>query len=229
MLLWVCGCIAAIAGTLVYIEFGLTTPRYLFGRTKISVPRNGGELHYVCPSYFLKSLLRRVELIYVQLKDIFKRPAFFTTCLFGVIFVFIGTAAMNALSFGIRVLEAAGDTNPDNWKARGIAIAVVTFAVVLHGTWRQAGILINNAFAIIKVLILLLFIITGFVALGNGFKPSDIAISDGYVTNSSVASSNYRTSESFKYRSSGSYGYVESFLAIIFAFSGFNQANYVSL
>lgn len=54
MLLWVCGSIAAIAGTLVYIEFGLTTPRYLFGRTKRSVPRNGGELHYVGP-YFQTS------------------------------------------------------------------------------------------------------------------------------------------------------------------------------
>lgn len=229
MLLWVCGCIAAIAGTLVYIEFGLTTPRYLFGRKKISVPRNGGELHYVCPSYYLKSLLRRVKLICVQLKDIFKRPAFFTTCLFGVIFVFIGTAAMNALSFGIRVLEAAGEKDPDNWKARGIAIVVVTFAVVLHGTWRQAGILVNNAFAIVKVLILLLFIITGFVALGNGFNPSTIATSEGYVTNSTVAAINFDTSKSFKDKSSGSYGYVESFLAIIFAFSGFNQANYVSL
>lgn len=52
MLLWVCGSIAAIAGTLVYIEFGLTTPRYLFGREKKSVPRNGGELHYVRPSNY---------------------------------------------------------------------------------------------------------------------------------------------------------------------------------
>lgn len=169
-----------------------------------------------------------MELICIQLKYIFKKPAFFSTCLFGVIFVFIGTAAMNALSFGIRALEAAGDKNPDNWKARGIAIIVITFAVVLHGTWRQAGIYVNNAFAITKVLILLMFIITGFVALGNGFKPSALAITEGYVTNSTVASSNYDTSKSFKGKNGGSYGYVESFLAIIFAFSGFNQANYVS-
>lgn len=170
-----------------------------------------------------------MKLICVQLKDIFKRPAFFSTCLFGLIFIFIGTAAMNALSFGIQVQEAAGDKDPDNWKARGIAIVVVTFAVVLHGTWRQGGIYVNNAFAIIKVLILLLFIITGFVALGNGFKPSASAVSEGSMTNSTVASKNYETSSSFKYKSDGSYGYVESFLAIIFAFSGFNQANYVSL
>lgn len=47
MLFWVAGAVAAMAGILVYIEFGLTTPRYQFGRRKISVPRNGGELHYV--------------------------------------------------------------------------------------------------------------------------------------------------------------------------------------
>lgn len=46
MLFWLCGSICTMAGILVYIEFGLTTPRYLFGRKKISVPRNGGELHY---------------------------------------------------------------------------------------------------------------------------------------------------------------------------------------
>ena len=136
---------------------------------------------------------------------------------------------MNALSFGYRVLEAAGYDQPDNWKARGIAIVIVTFAVVLHGTWRQAGIIVNNAFAIIKVLILLLFIITGFISLGNGFNPSATAIQEGYVTNSTVASDNFDTSNSFKDKSDGSYGYVESFLAIIFAYSGFNQANYVSL
>ena len=54
MLLWVCGCIAATAGTLVYIEFGLTIPRYVFGSNTISVPRNGGELHYVRTSYLSK-------------------------------------------------------------------------------------------------------------------------------------------------------------------------------
>lgn len=52
MLFWFFGAVAAMAGILVYIEFGLTTPRYQFGSRqsgsrKISVPRNGGELHYV--------------------------------------------------------------------------------------------------------------------------------------------------------------------------------------
>lgn len=47
MLFWLFGAISAMAGVLVYIEYGLTTPRYRFSSGKISVPRNGGELYYV--------------------------------------------------------------------------------------------------------------------------------------------------------------------------------------
>lgn len=129
---------------------------------------------------------------------------------------------MNALSFGIRVLEAAGRP-VDNFIARGIAIAVVTFAVLLHGTWRQAGLVLNNAFALVKVLILLLIIVTGVISWGGVFKTSDSATS-----NPGVVSDNFNVHNSFKSASRDSYGFAESFLAVIFAYSGFNQANYVS-
>lgn len=43
MLFWLAGMIIALAGTMVFIEFGLTIPR-LHGE---SVPRNGGEKNYV--------------------------------------------------------------------------------------------------------------------------------------------------------------------------------------
>lgn len=152
----------------------------------------------------------------VQLKDIFKRPAFLSTCVFGVAFVLIGTSAMNALSFGIRVLEAA-DKPVDNFVARGIAIAVLTFAVLLHGTWRQAGIYLNNIFAVTKVLILLVIVVTGFVSWGGGFK------------NKPAATENFNIHNAFKNPEKDPYGFAESFLAVIFAYGGFNQANYVSV
>lgn len=123
---------------------------------------------------------------------------------------------MNALSFGIRVLEAAGKT-PDNFTVRGIAIAVTTFAVVLHGTWRQAGLFLNKFFAMVKILILLLIIITGFIALGGGFRTHQ------------AASQNFNVHNAFKDKANDPYGFAESFLAVVFAYSGFNQANYVSL
>lgn len=123
---------------------------------------------------------------------------------------------MNALAFGIRVLEAAGRT-PDNITVRGIAIAVTTFAVVLHGTWRQAGLFLNTGFAMVKILILLLIIITGFISLGGGFR------------NDQAASKNFNVHNAFKDTANDPYGLAESFLSVLFAYSGFNQANYVSI
>lgn len=122
---------------------------------------------------------------------------------------------MNALSFGIQVLEAAGRP-VDNLICRGIAVAVATFAVVLHGTWREAGIYLNNIFATIKILMLLVIIVTGFVSWGGVFKTDE------------AATDNFNVHKSFKDAGNDSYGFAESFLAVIFAYGGFNQANYVS-
>lgn len=223
MLFWFFGAVAAMAGILVYIEFGLTTPRYRFGNRKISVPRNGGELHYV-GAPLNRILYRPLKLTVKQLKDIFKRPAFLSTCVFGVIFVLLGTSAMNALSFGIRVQEAAGHPTADNFTSRSIAIAAITFAVILHGIWRQAGLFLNNTFAMIKILMLLLIIITGFCSWGGAFHAQAAG-----EENPGVAASNFNVHNSFKDTARDSHGFAESFLAVLFAYGGFNQANYVSI
>lgn len=123
---------------------------------------------------------------------------------------------MNALSFGIRVLEAA-DIPVTSTATRGIAIAVVTFAVLIHGLWRQAGIFLNNFFAITKILILIVIIVTGFMSTGGAFK------------NKSAGSENFNVHNAFKNPESNPYAFAESFLSVIFAYSGFNQANYVSI
>ncbi len=48
LLFWLLGAINACAVTFLYIEFGLTIPRYDINNAgKVSVPRNGGELNYV--------------------------------------------------------------------------------------------------------------------------------------------------------------------------------------
>lgn len=112
------------------------------------------------------------------------------------------------------MLEAA-DKPVDNYIARGIAIAVVSFAVIIHGTWRQLGIYLNNTFATIKVFILLVIVVTGFVSLCGGFK------------NKAVAAENFNVHNAFKNLEKDSYGFAEAFLAIIYAYGGFSQANYV--
>lgn len=46
-MLWFYGAVIALCGIVVYIELGLTIPRYRVRGVMISTPRSGGELNYV--------------------------------------------------------------------------------------------------------------------------------------------------------------------------------------
>lgn len=197
LIFWFCGALAAIAGAMVFVEFGLTTPRYLIHGRKEAVPRNGGELNY--------------------LQYLIKKPRYFITCVYGLLFIVIGNMAGNSIAFGDYILTAAGQQKPSTAAVRGIALGVVTFACILHGAWRKGGIWLNNIFAVLKIAILLFIIIVGFCALGGVFGAK-----------ANMASENYDIKNSFNNTSNSSYGYAEGFLAVIFAYAGFNQSNYVS-
>lgn len=54
LLLWFAGAIHSLAGMYVYIEYGLNVPRVVFQGVEQSVPRSGGDLHYV--GFFALSL-----------------------------------------------------------------------------------------------------------------------------------------------------------------------------
>lgn len=47
LLFWLFGALTALAGTVLYIEFGLSIPRHLIDGKKEPVVRNGGDLNYV--------------------------------------------------------------------------------------------------------------------------------------------------------------------------------------
>lgn len=206
LIFWLLGSIATLAGTFVFIEYGLSVPRWEFNGQKIFTPRSGGEFNYL--NYLLK------------------KPNFFASCVYGVTFVLIGNAAANALSFATHVLTAAGYTelssstiSPSkqvgNWD-RGIALGTMTIVCLMHGIWRRLGIAVNNVFAFVKLLLLLLIIILGFLSIG------------GTVFNTkSPAATNLSPNNSFKGVEKGAYGYANAYLSIVFAFGGFNQGNYV--
>ena len=67
--------------------------------------------------------------------------------------------------------------------------------------------------------ILLLIIFLGFIALGNHFERNEKV--------QNFAKENLTPSNAFADAPTVTYGYVESFLSVIFAFGGYNQANYV--
>ncbi|KAH8593103.1 amino acid/polyamine transporter I [Bisporella sp. PMI_857] len=205
LIFWLLGSIATLAGTFVFIEYGLTIPRWQLSSsdTKIFTPRSGGEFNYL--NYLLKT------------------PKFFASCVYGVTFVLIGNAAANALSFAAHVVTASGDdvyhgasSEKVSNTVRGIAVATMTAVCLLHGIWRRAGIWVNNMFAIFKLLMLLIIIILGFMSIGGKVFDTPPPVSD-----------NLSPSNSFKNAQTDAYGYAEAYLSIVFTFGGFNQANYI--
>jgi amino acid permease len=124
--------------------------------------------------------------------------------------------AGNCLSFGIRTLEAA-DAPVTNSAVRGLAVGAATLACLIHAFSRRGGIWLGNVFALIKVLMLLLIIITGICAWAGAFDTRNYATENMAVENA------------FSNPSDDSYGFAKAFLAVIFAWSGFDQPNYVNL
>ncbi|KAK0703923.1 amino acid permease-domain-containing protein [Lasiosphaeria miniovina] len=196
LLFWLYGLTMAISGTIVYIELGLTVPRYRLGdgTSKISVVRSGGELPYL--NYFIK------------------RPRFLATCLFGVSFLIFGNTSFNSIASAVAVLQAS-NTEETRGMVAGIAMAVNTFACLLHSMSRKWGIRLNNFFGTAKLAMLFCMIVFGFAQLGK----------DG-----SVAATNFDRTTAFSTANSPEevYRYAEAIILAIFPFSGFHQANYVS-
>lgn len=117
----------------------------------------------------------------------------------------------------MSLLDAAGKSDIKNYDeiVRAIAIGAATFSCIIHGIWRQGGIYLNNILAAMKILILLMIFIIGLLAYGGVFGKA--LVSNGALKSPST----------FSGGKADAYGYAESFLSILFAWGGFNQANYV--
>ena len=79
----------------------------------------------------------------------------------------------------------------------------------------MGGIALSNVFAVTKLAMLLFIFITGCLTWGGVFHRNPEAMSN---LNSNVA---------FENPSKDPYAFAEAYLAVVFAFGGFNQANYV--
>jgi len=150
---------------------------------------------------------------------VYHKPRFLATCLYGIPFICLGNMASNAVLFGEAIYIAITNRTPSNGAVRGIAIAVATLACFLHIYSRKLGIYMNNGFGFTKAVMLLMLIIVGIISFAGGLPTKTIK----------NAEDNFEHHADFLSPPSGSYGYASSFLAIIFAYGGFNQANYVSL
>lgn len=194
LVMWIAGAIITLLGLCVFLEMGLSIPRYVLRGRPVAVPRSGGEKNY--------------------LEYMYRRPRYLATCVFAFCYITLGNTGGNAVSFAQHFLSMCGVHTDDQTDSlvRGVAIAGLTFACLLHGSWRAGGIYLNNVLAILKTCTVLVVIGTGFAGYGKG--------TDGY---------NNNFSKDFKQTKgkSGSYSSADALLAVIFSFGGFNNANYV--
>ncbi|KAK3354051.1 amino acid permease-domain-containing protein [Lasiosphaeria hispida] len=223
LILWFFGALYSLAGTHVYIEYGLNVPRYVIEGNEQAVPRSGGDLHYLSFVY---------NWPYYK-----KGTVLYSACLYGISFICVGNMAGNCVNFAIRVLLASNPAaDLDYGQVRGIACAAAFFSCIIHAVSRRGGILLNNLLATVKVCILLVIPLATFAVLGGAIKdPNGAPVPNVFPQNMhpSVA---FQPPKNFSLvdtpieetlESGTVNGYAAAFLSIIFAYGGFEQSNYV--
>ena len=125
--------------------------------------------------------------------------------------VLLGFSSGNSLAFGRYILLAAGSSEGDGWQARGIAIACITFAVVLHSTLPKWGIRLFNVLGIFKVVILVFIAFSGFAALaGHRHVPDPHNFENAF-----------RLETGDGYGGGGVYAYATAILRIVYSYKGY--------
>ncbi|CZT50434.1 probable low-affinity methionine permease [Rhynchosporium secalis] len=154
------------------------------------LPRNGGEKNY--------------------LEYVFRRPKFLATAMYASWVMLLGWAGANSVMFGEYILHAA-DVEVNRWNQRAIGMGCITTAFLIHGLALNWGVRLQNALGIIKLAILVLIVISGFVALGGHVKLDQKPDNFTYAFQGTTASA---------------YGIVTALYNVIWSLMGYNNANY---
>lgn len=150
------------------------------------LPRNGGEKNY--------------------LEFVYSKPKFLTTCLYTGYIVLLGWAAGNSVIFGEYILNAA-KVEVTRWNQRGIALACLTTAFLIHGTALKWGIRLQNVLGVIKILVLIVIVIAPLVNLSKVREVNNF-------------------SRPFEGTTGSAYGVVTALYNVIWSYVGYSNANY---
>lgn len=119
-------------------------------------------------------------------------------------------AAGNSVVFGEYVLHAM-QIPVNGWNQRGIGVACITAAFILHATAVNWGLRIQNLLGVVKLGVILLIVFSGFAVLGGKTKVEDpgnfVNPWDGGTTSP--------------------YGIVTALYGVIWSYVGYSNANYV--
>lgn len=207
LFLWVIAGLISICGMYVWLECGLSIPqRIVRGENKPrGVPRSGGEKNYL--EFMFKS-------------GGLKHPHIRTTCSFSIMFLLMYNLSANAIACAIQCLTASGYYDdrlgePPRGVVVAVAIGILTLVVVLHSFSRNIGIWINNAFAVVKVGLLLAIICLGIAKAAGRFGGPG-----------SVIQNNFRQDVWETQRTDIS-SWSNSLVLCLFSFSGYRQPFYV--
>ncbi|WFD29881.1 methionine permease [Malassezia sp. CBS 17886] len=114
-----------------------------------TIHRNGGELNY--------------------LQFVYRKPRLLVASMFAAQALLLGQAAGNANAAGQYFIRAGGGTTSE-WNSKGIGIAILAVALIMHGTYIKAGLAFQNALGLFKVVILVLIAFAGFAALAGHIR-----------------------------------------------------------
>ncbi|KAE8449545.1 hypothetical protein EG329_008154 [Mollisiaceae sp. DMI_Dod_QoI] len=153
------------------------------------IPRNGGEKNY--------------------LEYVYRKPKFLVTAMYAGYVVLLGWAGSNSVIFGEYILNAA-QVEVNRWNQRGIGLACITTAFLIHGLALDWGLRLQNFLGMVKLLILILIIVSGFVALGGHLR---IDKPDNF-------------SNAFAGTTGSAYGVVTALYNVIWSYIGYSNANY---
>ncbi|KAI1798050.1 APC amino acid permease [Ganoderma leucocontextum] len=162
-----------------------------------ALPMNGGEKNY--------------------LEFIFRRPKLLVTCIYAMYAVLTGWQAASCSVFGEYALHALDPTRiPSPFTARLTGVLCITFALLLHGTALKAGLRLQNALGIFKLLVLVAIAFSGLASLLRvpGFKLEN-------------PPKNFEWSTMWEGSlSGGANAFVTGLFNVIWCFIGYSNANY---
>ncbi|KKA31084.1 hypothetical protein TD95_001795 [Thielaviopsis punctulata] len=155
-----------------------------------AIPKNGGEKNY--------------------LEFVYRKPKFLITALYAGYVVLLGWASGNSVVFGEYILHAAG-IEVGRWNQRLVGLGCITFCFLIHGTALKWGIRLQNLLGTIKIFIILLIIVAGWVALAGHVKLDE-------------KPNNFH--DAFSNTTGSAYGIVTALYNVIWSFIGYSNANY---
>lgn len=155
-----------------------------------AIPRNGGEKNY--------------------LEFVYRKPRFLATGMYTGYVILLGWAGSNSVVFGEYILTAAR-VEVNRFNQRAVGIACITSAFLIHGLALKWGLRLQNFLGGIKLIILVIIIIGGFVALGGHVKLDEKP--DNFTN-------------AFSGTTGSAYGVVTALYNVIWSYIGYSNANY---